>query len=227
VAASRPAHVITRAEMARRLGVTRSAVTRACRPGSRLALAVSGKGVNVLHGQSRAWLAQRAAAQVEPLPLEGGIPVDDGETAEAKRLPLDELERQLGARQFTNLEELAEPLTTLTERYGDARELAAWVKCRKMLEEARKAQMLRARIEGRLIARTTVVRMIDHIDVAFRLLLSDAPRTIATRLSTPDMPAATALIRDVMQQVLGAARDHMAASLAADDEMAPLMEAAA
>jgi hypothetical protein len=213
--------------MARRLGVSRSAVTRACRPGARLALAVSGTGVNVLHGQSRRWLAQRAAAQVEPLPLEGAIPVDDEETAESERLPPAELERQLGDRQFVNLEHLAEPLTTLTERYGDAPALAAWVKCRKMLEEARKAEMLRVRLQGRLIARTTVVRMIDHVDVAFRLLLSDAPRTIATRLATPDMPAATALIRDVMTQVLEAARDHIAASLAADDEMAPLVEAAA
>jgi hypothetical protein len=227
VAASRPAHVITRAEMARRLGVSRSAVTRACRPGARLAPACSGSGINVLHGESRRWLVQRAATRVEPLPLDGGISVDDGEdNADTERPSSDELERQLGPRQFTDLEELAEPLTTLTEAYGDAPALAAWVRCRKMLEEARKARMLRARIEGRLIARTTVVRMIDHVDVAFRLLLADAPRTIAARLLVSDVPGATATIREVMGRMLEEAQTHMGAALEADDPMAPLMEAA-
>jgi hypothetical protein len=68
--------------------------------------------------------------------------------------------------------------------------------------------------------------MLDHIDVAFRLLLSDAPRSIATHLAPQDMTAATSRIRDVMSQILVAAREHMAASLEADDTMAPLLEAA-
>jgi hypothetical protein len=151
--------------------------------------------------------------------------VDDDPPEQPAR-PIAELEFELGPRQSTDLAELAEPLTTLTEKYGDARDFERWVKCRKMLEEARKAEMLRERIEGRLVARTSVVRMLDHVDVGFRLLLSDAPRSIATRLAAQDMTTATALVRDVMTQILSAARDHMAASLAADDPMAPLLEAA-
>jgi len=125
-----------------------------------------------------------------------------------------------------DLNDLVEPLTTLTDRYGDATALERWVRARKMLEEARKAEMLRERIAGRLIARTTVSRMVDHIDVGFRLLLSDAPRTIAARLAPHDMTAATVLIRDVMTQVLTASRSQLAAALLADDPMAPLLEAA-
>jgi hypothetical protein len=86
--------------------------------------------------------------------------------------------------------------------------------------------MLRERVAGRLIARTTVLRMIDHVDAAFRLLLTDAPRAIATRLGCADMPGAAALIRDVMGQQLDAAQSHMTAALDADDPMAPLAEAA-
>jgi hypothetical protein len=222
-------HVISRAEMARRLGVTRAAVTRACRAGGRLAPAVAGTGINALHDAARLWIAQRkvvtAAAAALP-PLEAPIPVD-GDEEPAPVPPRAELERELGpARLSTDLDDLAEPLGRLTSIYGDARDFERWVKCRKILSEAQKAEMLRDRIDGRLIARTTVVRMVDHVDVAFRLLLADAPRTIATRLSCPDMAGATAMIRDIMSQALAAAREQMAAALEADDPMVPLAEAA-
>jgi hypothetical protein len=226
-------HVISRAEMAKRLGVSRAAVTRACREGGRLAPAVVGTGVNALADAARLWLAQRKAktaalvgAAATLPPATTPIAVDEGE--EPPPLPpAAELRAELGTmRVSTDLDDLAEPLTRLTTIYGDAREFERWVKCRKVLAEAQKAEMLRERIEGRLIARTTVVAMVDAAATAFRLLLSDSPRTIATRLSCPDMAAATALIRDVMSQALEAARDQMAAALDADDPMVPLAEAA-
>jgi hypothetical protein len=237
--------VISRADMARRLGVSRAAVTRACKAGGRLAPAVSGSGVNCLHDAARLWLAQRKPGLVSgpssprsaaARPPSAPIPVDEAEPGDPEDGPPpspDELERELGPHLGSDLDALAEPLGQLTELgarlqtlYGEARDFERWVKCRKLLEEARKAEHLRGRIEGRLIARTTVVRMVDHADVAFRLLLSDAPRTIATRLSCPDIPAATAMIRELMSQALSAAREQMAAALEADDPMVPLAEAA-
>lgn len=221
--------------MAKRLGVSRAAVTRACREGGRLAPAVSGTGINVLDDAARLWLAQRKAKTAatrdamsggELPPVETPIPVD-GDEEPAPVPAADELAAELGPmRLVTDLDELAEPLGRLTTIYGDARDFAGWVKCRKILSEAQKAEMLKERIEGRLIARTTVVRMVDEVDVAFRLLLADTPRTIATRLSCADMATAVALIRDVMSQALAAARDRMAARLEADDPMVPLAEAA-
>jgi hypothetical protein len=86
--------------------------------------------------------------------------------------------------------------------------------------------MIRERLEGRLIARTTVVRMFEHIDTAFRLLLSDAPRSIATRIAPQDVAGVAALVRDVMSQHLAACRGKIDVSLASDDPMAPLAEAA-
>jgi hypothetical protein len=206
--------------MARRLGVSRPAVTQACRPKGRLHAACEGSAINALHDSARRWMSQRDAASKELPPIQ----MDDGERPSSR--PIADLEQELGPRQSTDLADLAEPLTTLTETYGEARAFDTWVKCRKTLEEARKAAMLRQRIEGRLVPRTTVTRMLDHVDVAFRLLLSDAPRSIATHLAPQDMTAATRRIRDVMSQILSACRDHMAASLAADDTMAPLLEAA-
>lgn len=216
--------------MARRLGVSKAAVTKACRPGGHLAPACEGTKINALHEAARKWVARRAALAVELPPLSTPIAVDEAEPEPERERPWMPGEFEPlpigGQRQISDLDALSEPLTTLTEQYGDAPAFERWIRCRRTLEEARKAEMLRARIEGRLIARTTVVRMIDHVDVAFRLLLADAPRTIATRLSAADTAAATAMIRDVMSQALEAARDHMATALDADDEMAPLMEAA-
>jgi hypothetical protein len=276
-AALRPQqHLISRAEMARKLGLSRPAITKACREGGRLANACAGSSINMLHPDAQRWLLERApelalpeirehqadaatparatprrppparapepepgldeppapaprAARRRPAPPPPPvelppIAVDDDEPEPPR--PIDELERELGTRGFTNLAELAEPLTVLTERYGNAKEFEGWIRGRKALEEARKAQMLRERIEGRLIARTTVVRMVDHIDTAFRLLLSDAPRAIATRIAPQDVAATAALIRDVMSQHLVACRTKMDDSLAADDPMAPLAEAA-
>lgn len=218
--ARQSAHLISRAEMARKLGVSRAAVTQACRDGGRLRDACDGSAVNVLHEAARRWLFEREGARLELPP----IAVDD-DPPEPPR-PAATLRAELGTRQIVDLADLAEPLTTLTEAYGDARELEGWVRSRKALEEARKAEMLRERIEGRLIARTTVVRMVDHVDAAFRLLLSDAPRAIATRIAPQDVARVSAMVRDIVSQHLKTCREHMDKSLANDDPMAALVEAA-
>jgi len=261
-----PAHLISRAEMARKLGVSRPAITKACRDGGRLAAACDGNSINVLHADAQRWLvernieidpaearaiigapARRAAPEPEPeldeepapaparaarrRPAPPPPPVElppievDEDEPEGER-SLEDLEAELGAHKWTNLAELAEPLTVLTEKYGDAKEFEGWIRGRKALEEARKAQMIRERLEGRLIARTTVVRMFEHIDTAFRLLLSDAPRSIATRIAPQDVATTAALVRDVMSQHLAACRGKIDVSLASDDPMAPLAEAA-
>jgi hypothetical protein len=274
-------HLISRAEMARRLGISRPAITKACRDGGRLAPACKGNSINVLHEVAQRWLVDRAgvldqvdgatparatreqldeppsraaagsrsgsgtaaAASIpveipeqraraqrrrpapapDPLELE---PIEvDGDEPEAAR-SIEDLEAELGPREWTDLGELAEPLTVLSERYGNAKDFEGWIRARKALEEARKAQMLRERIEGRLIARTTVVRAFDHVDTAFRLLLSDAPRAIATRIAPQDVATVAALVRDVMSQHLDACKGKIDLSLASDDPLAPLAEAA-
>ncbi len=149
-------------------------------------------------------------------------PPDDDDDDDEPPAPVE-----FGVWLDADLAELAEPLTQLTERYGSAPAFTAWVKARKQLEEARKAEMLRERVAGRLIARTTVDRMIDHFDVAFRLLLTDAPRGIAIRLGCGNTAEGARIIRDMIGQHLDAARSQVTAALEADDPMAPLTEAAA
>lgn len=262
-------HLISRAEMARRLGISRPAITKACRDGGRLAPACKGNSINVLHAVAQRWLVDRASslesdatpeqlgaepeldeappARATSIPVEipeqrarparrrpapapapvelPPIEVEDGDEPEAAR-SIEDLEAELGPHEWTELGELAEPLTVLSERYGNAKDFEGWIRARKALEEARKAQMLRERLEGRLIARTTVVRAFDHVDAAFRLLLSDAPRAIATRIAPQDVAAVAALVRDVMSQHLDACRGKIDTTMASDDPLAPLAEAA-
>ena len=258
--AARPReHLITRAEMARRLGISRPAITKACRDGGRLAPACKGASINLLHEVAQRWLVERAGAiesdataeqlgaarepeldEAPPAPPRSSrrrpapapdpvdlppIEIEDGDEPEAAR-SIEDLEDELGPREWTDLGALAEPLTVLSERYGNAKEFEGWIRARKALEEARKAQMLRERLEGRLIARTTVARMFEHVDTAFRLLLSDASRAIATRIAPQDVAATAALVRDVMSQHLDACKGKIDLSLASDDPLAPLAEAA-
>lgn len=268
---SPPQHLISRAEMARMLRLSKPAITKACREGGRLAPACDGHSVNMLHESAQRWLLERsasidpadaaaaprratppappaparstprrAAPEPEPEPVRATRrrpapppppvelpPIEVDEDAEHEReQSIEDLEAELGPRRWTNLAELAQPLTVLTERYGAAREFESWIRGRKALEEARKAQMLRERLEGRLIARTTVGRMFEHIDTTFRLLLSDAPRAIATRIAPQDVATVAALVRDVMSQHLVACRTKLDDSLASDDPMAALAEAA-
>jgi hypothetical protein len=214
--------------MARRLGVTPSAVTQATKSGGMLAPALVGKGINVLHEAAQAWLARKAAETTITAPIDVvATEADDDPTNSASPPSATEAEAALGPwRAQVDLASLVEPLSTLTERYSDAKEFAAWIKCRKALEEALKAQMLRERVAGRLIARTTVQRMIEKIDDAFRLMLTNAPRTIATQIAPNDMARCTQVVRDALEQILSKGQEQMLMSLRADDPEADLVEAA-
>jgi hypothetical protein len=194
-----------------------------------LAPALIGKGINVLHDAAQAWLQRKATeASSTAAPIDVAATDPDVDTTEAtdSASPL-EAEAALGPwRAQIDLESLVEPLSTLTEKYGDAKEFAAWTKCRKTLEEALKAQMLRERVAGRLIARTTVQRMIEKVDDAFRMILTNAPRTVATQVAPNDMARCTAVVRDALEQILSKGREQMLMSLRADDPSADLVEAA-
>jgi hypothetical protein len=205
------AYTISKADMARRLGVSTACVSQETKPGKKLHPALIGNKINVRHPAALEWIAARDAAKpADPVPSAA------------------ESEAELGPwRTKVDLASLEEPLTQLTEAYGDCREFEKWVSARGKLATARRQEMLQARVAGKLIARTTVERMIAQIDVAFRLLLSDAPRSIATRIAPANMAGTAAIVRDAMQQILEAGRAQMMESLDTDDPTAPLQEASA
>jgi hypothetical protein len=64
------------------------------------------------------------------------------------------------------------------------------------------------------------------VDTAFRLMLTDAPRSIATRIAPQDVAPVAALIRETISQFLATCRTQLDQSLESDDPMAALAEAA-
>jgi hypothetical protein len=262
----RATNLVTKTELARRLGVTKGCITQAVRPGGKIHAALVGKMVDVDHESVRRWFLSRdaaaamnavvhkhhsdnvllttaphmaAASKTSRSPSEPptartnpkpSMPSEDRTDTPSEPPPdqsASEIEAELGPwREQVDLADLEEPLKTLTEKYGEARDFGNWVQQRKNLAAARKEEMQQARVAGRLIARTTVQNMISHIDVAFRLLLTDAPRKIATQVAPQDMPRTAALIRDTMGQMLDAAKAHLIQSLQNDDPLANLLEAA-
>jgi hypothetical protein len=188
------------------------------------------------------WSTERAArAAIEeqldrvrrPTPLtQNEVTLRALRTATANEEPADdapsaaELEQDLGPlRERIALDSLEEPLATLTERYGDAKEMSAWVQARKNLAAARREELQLSRVQGRLIARTTVLRMMDHLDAALRVLVSDTPRKIATMLGHHD-PRILSTVRDGLEHQISAAKAQMQQSLLADDPLAALQDAA-
>lgn len=213
--------------MARRLGVTPQAVGKACRPGGILhpALIDGGTRINLNHEAAQTWIARRAE---KPRPkIMGPLVTTSVEEDEPEPRAPSDVEAELGAwRAHCDLETFVEPLSTLTDKYGSWKEFSDWVKCRKTLEEALKAQMLRQRTAGQLVARTTVQRMIEKIDEGFRLVLSDAPRSVAARIAPNDMARCSQIVREALEEILTRSRTAMLMSLDADDPTERLVEAA-
>lgn len=76
--------LVSRAELARLKGVSRGAVTRACRPGGALFAARAADRVDLAHPACRAWLGlppradgPRRLVTFEDLSAETGIPVEE------------------------------------------------------------------------------------------------------------------------------------------------------
>lgn len=236
--------LITKSELARRLGVSGATLTKACKPDGKLRRAMVGDKIDVEHEDVVRWTTERAArAAVEeqlnrvrqpPPPTANEVTLrtlvaattskEEAEPEAARSAA--ELERDLGPlRERIDLDSLEEPLATLTEKYGDAKEMSAWVQARKNLAAARREELQLSRVQGRLVARTTVLRMMEHLDAALRVLVSDTPRKIATMLGHHD-PRILTVVRDGLEQQIAAAKAQMQQSLLADDPLAPLQEAA-
>jgi AcrR family transcriptional regulator len=207
-------NLISRAELARRLGVSRSAVTKECRDGGRIHEACAGTAVDVTHPRVQRWLAQRELATRDIEPPEPGARLDEPDPEEPINEPQDLLEA-LATERPAPLTDIKDPV--MVER---------WVRTHKLTEEAIKAKRLRERVERNLLPKMTVDRIFAAVETGFRLLLSDTPRALAIRIAPERQVEITAMARDLMSQHLAAARARMVAILEADDPTEPLLEAA-
>lgn len=141
-------------------GVSREAVSKACRAGGALAAAVlQGGRVNAAHPAAVAWLARGAAGQAAL------VPPDDSTVAEL--LTAEDL--------------VALSYEVARDRYGIP--LLDWIAARRHVAAARRAELEINRQRGDLIPRELVkAHLFGAMDSTNRRLLLDLPKTMASKL---------------------------------------------
>lgn len=207
--------LVSRAELARRLQVSKSAVSKECKPGGRIHAAIVGTGIDQGHPDVQRWMSIRRAQEADysPPEPEPGARVDEPEP-EPIAEPQDLL-HVLTTQRPEPIEDVKDP--AIVER---------WVRTHKLTEEAIKAKRLRERVERSLIPKATFDRFFGAIETSVRLLLSDTPRALAIRLDPGRQVELSAMVRDLMSQHLTTMMDRIVAILEADDPTDPLVEVA-
>jgi hypothetical protein len=148
--------LISRAELARRRGCSRAAVTLACR--ERLAAAVHGRQVDAAHPETRLWLAATDRAPTAPAPRQAS------KALKASR-SVGRAAGRAAARDLRDRNELFEMALRKKRAETEALEF-------KLLE--RKGQF----VERELVARAVFA----YLATLSARLLRDLPKTLATRV---------------------------------------------
>lgn len=203
------AWLISRAELARKAGVSRAAITQACK--GQLAGACDGPLVDLDHESVRGYLKARgvdvpARARPKAPPTKAqpakkapatrrrsdGAPTPKPRRAR-KKAPSKEApsppapERPLRApiqpseATAEDIEAYAHlPLVELVELFGDAAAFKEWLASLKLIEEVREKSLKNDETEGKLISRELVAtHVFGAIESSHRRLLGDSAKTIA------------------------------------------------
>src|SRR5690606_22190925 len=98
--------------------------------------------------------------------------------------PSQVIAAELGDKQHIDLSAIGGmPFREVTEQYGTSEQFHGWVRARKEMAMAKRAEEQLARYKGMLIPLTLVDHIFGHIDRLHRMLLTDAAETLAGRLS--------------------------------------------
>lgn len=162
-------HLITKAELAERAGVSQQAIGQLTAKGRKLHTALVGDKVDAGHPDVKIYLRSkgvstsfRAPARPEHTEIEGAP--DDG-TPQA----------------MVDLQQLR--LCELSDRFGGEPELSNWLKALQTSEDVRGKRLKNDEFEKALISRELVqTHVMGALDEAFRRLLSDATKTITRQL---------------------------------------------
>lgn len=178
---------ISRAELARRRGVSTTAIAKACRV--RLLPACSGKRVDVKHPLVVAYLSaattlnDTAEAASDPTPPRPTL-AKPAISPPARRRGSD-VSRPSGTEPGSDedLEALAQALQPLMERFGTQQTFRDFLAALKTIEDIRGKRLDNEETEGRLIERELVrVHVFGAIETTHRQLLADLPKTLAQTL---------------------------------------------
>ncbi len=203
---------ISRADAARAKGVSRAAVSIACKVGGQLhAAQLDGGRIDEAHPAFAAWLSSGAkaikraeqpdAAPTKPTKPAAAAPrAPTGKAKPPRKQPSGPTAPRPGkgaAKPPKKPSELAAPpavaadeldayaslLSELLERFGTARNFRDWLLARKAIADIREKELKNEEKEGLSISRELVqTHVIGLIEGFTRQLLSDTPKTIARTL---------------------------------------------
>lgn len=215
--------LVTRAELARHLGLTTNAVTVACR--ERIKDACVRNRVDIDHPLVAAWITKQArkrrhdqalgegpAAAPEPpdeptLPL-GGAPQPGEIVAAPRPRPAADVPpaQPQGIEDVEGFEDLT--LREIVTRYGSMSVHSDWLDMRRKQTQIREREIKNYELEGKLIPRDAVrTHVFGAIDQTFRRLLQDFPKTMARRVY------AMAKAGEPVEKAEDLARDALASQL--------------
>jgi hypothetical protein len=182
--------IVSRIEFARMAGVSPAAITQSCKPGKPLAAARVDDRIDADHVSAQAYLLTQgvgvsgsvSAPTSKAKGRQSGAndPTDHVQDTDSDGSGSDD-----GPTDSEDIEAFADmTLRQLVERFGTARKFKDWLEALKKIEGIREKRLANERTEGTLVARELIqVHVFGAIDSGNRRLLSDAPRTIATRVS--------------------------------------------
>jgi hypothetical protein len=153
--------VIAKADLARRKGVSKSAISKAVLPGGPLEAAHLPNGrIDLDHAATQAWLESDAPEQSAGVPAPAGTPKPE------------------------DIDQLGElTLNEIVERYGSLQGFLDYVDARKKIAEIHRLELQNAETEGDLISRDLVrTHVFGMIDAVFRRMLTDTVKTVAGRI---------------------------------------------
>jgi hypothetical protein len=163
--------LVTKADFAKRAGVTKQAIGIAAGPGGPLEAAVVEGKIDTSSRAAKAYLKRRKAiaktdgaktkgAQPKSEPEKSGPPVDDGTPG------------------FI-LDVMGLKLAELSDKFGGRAELTEWLKAGKIAEDWRAARLKNDETDGTLIPRELVAtHVFGAIDEQNKRLLTDAVKTV-------------------------------------------------
>ena len=200
-------------------GVSRQAVTIAAQRGS-LAKACIGKRIDLDHPEARKYLGggdvappsppkpppEPAPAPTAERPKKAPRRTSKAATPSPKRPDPPPARKVPPPPEGTSeeLEELAEAIRPLLEKFGTHTAFKDWLAALKSIEDIREKRLRNEETDGRLIARELVKHHVfGAIDSANRRLLLDVPKTVARRIyalakSGASLEEAEQAVRDVI-----------------------------
>ena len=166
--------LITQAELARRAGRSRAAVSKALLR-SNLQLAKVGNKIDASHPEAIKFVERGIEADIKKNPhnhrdvVSPYTPTDEQIERTLSTLPAD-------IRKLAHM-----PLNQLIEMFGTDKSMTEFLKAVKDIESIHKIRLETAEKESRLVTRRLVGLVFDMYDTMFKRLLSDGARTIARK----------------------------------------------